>query len=614
MSTLSIKSIIEKSGWTLLCALLLMGAAFYNTFPLVTTDSGVYILSGFKKFVPLDRPIVYGMFVRHASLAASLWFTIFFQSLILSYVVWHAINSFANASVGRMGKVLIILILVFFTGISWYASQIMPDIFTSIGILALLLLLCTPGTLFRNIFLSIFLAGAALMHNSNLLQFSLLLLVILPVAIRSRLFRNGIIRWSRYILLISVITASWFIAPVINYMVDGEYRTTGTPHAFLVAKYIENGILDRYLRENCPSSLVTAIPDSGLYYIWARHSDKVLDIARASKEEGAIVHQWGFVGSLNQQFYIVKVAPEYYKIISKNSLKCIEVALKDTGTKGMPMVQGNFTGSDNQLFSFASLDGSDKWFIRNKQTGKEIDIARVSKDDGAEATQWTHTGGTNQQFVIVKYPDCLCVFKDSLPSSAVTFLWTPNGYFQKTGGWYHSREEYSKIMNKILLSPKYLSANIGAALLGTIQQLTMIDMGDNFGGYDKDSSPGAAIDKYLNNELKPFLNSKQNKWVLVLKENNSRLFLLNIFSLFVLICFFGIRWLRRSVGTLFSYFILFTLLGILCNAFVTGALANVLERLECRVIWLVPMLALILVANYFVPAIRKYVSEKGVGL
>lgn len=59
-----------------LSVILLIMPAIVNGYPLVYSDSGTYIGSGFEGIVPVDRPIAYGLFVRHISVAYSLWFVI----------------------------------------------------------------------------------------------------------------------------------------------------------------------------------------------------------------------------------------------------------------------------------------------------------------------------------------------------------------------------------------------------------------------------------------------------------------------------------------------------------------------------------------------------------
>jgi len=601
---------LQKIGWTLLGTLLLLGAGLYNGYPLVTSDTGTYIMSGFKPYIPADRPVVYGLFVRHSSMFSSFWFTIIAQSLILSYVLWQVLNLFSSASLGRTSRLAIILLLVFFTGISWYSSQLMPDIFTAIGILAMAVFLFSEVNLFRDILLSIFVVASSLMHNSNLLLNTMLVVLAFLFAIRQKLFREGIIRKRRMIVLFSLMVASWLIAPAVNYLIGDSYRLTGTPHAFLVGKTIENGTMDRYLKAHCDSIVMKTLPDSGLYHIFAKHSDKFLDVESQSFRNGARLHQWEFLNASNQQFYILKVSKGYYKIISKNSNKCLEVPLKDTAKLGAILVQNIYSGTDNQLFSFKKIDWQDYWMIANKASNLQVDIAGLSTENGAFATQWTYTGADNQQFAIARVPGCLCLFKDKLPNTAIRFLWEPNSVFAKTGGWSRSKDEYNSILRSIYLSPRYLGSNVGNAILSTLEQLTRIEIGDGFGGYDEKSAPSTAIDATIKSDLKPFSNSRENRWSLNLTEANNRQYMLMVFSLIVLVCFFRISKLRRTISDKFRLFIYFSFLAIVLNAFVTGAMANVLDRLQCRVVWFIPMIAFILLFNVLSPYLKKIISER----
>lgn len=58
-------------------ALLLLFPAFYNGYPLINADVGTYLHSGFKLFIPDDRPVVYGLVLRFFSLNGwSLWLAV----------------------------------------------------------------------------------------------------------------------------------------------------------------------------------------------------------------------------------------------------------------------------------------------------------------------------------------------------------------------------------------------------------------------------------------------------------------------------------------------------------------------------------------------------------
>ena len=43
--------------------------ALKNGYPILFSDSGTYLSSGHSGYVPVDRPILYGIFVRHISLS-----------------------------------------------------------------------------------------------------------------------------------------------------------------------------------------------------------------------------------------------------------------------------------------------------------------------------------------------------------------------------------------------------------------------------------------------------------------------------------------------------------------------------------------------------------------
>jgi hypothetical protein len=67
--------------------------AWYNRFPLTYSDTGTYIIHGFETKIPVDRPIYYCLFIRHISMAASLWFVILTQGIFLSYLLYRFMDS-----------------------------------------------------------------------------------------------------------------------------------------------------------------------------------------------------------------------------------------------------------------------------------------------------------------------------------------------------------------------------------------------------------------------------------------------------------------------------------------------------------------------------------------
>lgn len=122
-------------------AFFLMFDAFYNGFPIVYSDSSTYIVSGFGLDMPMDRPLLYGILLRIFSLSGvSLWFVIFFQALIISYLIFQLIELFLGRKESKY-TLLVILFLSLFTGLSWVVSQLMADVFTPIALLCAIIII-----------------------------------------------------------------------------------------------------------------------------------------------------------------------------------------------------------------------------------------------------------------------------------------------------------------------------------------------------------------------------------------------------------------------------------------------------------------------------------------
>ena len=149
MIKINIEKPIVKKFKKYLIALFLLSICFvliwpalYNGYPLVYSDTGTYIAAGYTKEVPVDRPIIYCLFVRHMSLSHSLWFVLIAQVILVVYVIYMLVRRFAVKNVLLLST-LIVLVLSFTTSISTYTSQIMPDIFSALSIIGMALLFTT---------------------------------------------------------------------------------------------------------------------------------------------------------------------------------------------------------------------------------------------------------------------------------------------------------------------------------------------------------------------------------------------------------------------------------------------------------------------------------------
>ncbi|OWP64655.1 hypothetical protein CDA63_02535 [Hymenobacter amundsenii] len=246
---------IRRAGttffWLLLAALVLISAGLYNGFPLVTSDSGTYLNSAINRTVPDDRPLTYGLWVLVTGLRKTLWLVIFAQGLLLAALLWRTMSAFAPRLRHPAGRLALVAGVAWLTGVAWYSSQLMPDIFTAIGLLALALLLLSRPAVAERLALLAVLLLAAIMHSSNLLTLLLTVLAVGAVAWGQHLFRRGIVHRPTWWLTLAVTLAGWLVLPALHAGFGGGFTLSRASSAFLVARLSESGVLEKYLADNC---------------------------------------------------------------------------------------------------------------------------------------------------------------------------------------------------------------------------------------------------------------------------------------------------------------------------------------------------------------------------
>jgi len=251
---------VKKSYWWV-CLHIIVGSlilcfyAFYNNYPLVYPDTGTYIISGFDGEVYVDRPLAYGLLIRHISLARTLWLVIWFQGLVVSYLIFRTIKLLNNSKYHLTVYYATVIVLTLFTGVSVHVSQLIPDIFTAVSVLSLFLLLFDKkrSWLGQTILLLLLLIGM-IVHNSHLLIITGLLIVItLYYIFWIRTKFSGLIMSRQLIITWLIVISSWFLMPAIHYIYGGDYKISKGSHVFLMARMREAGVLEDYLEKNCES-------------------------------------------------------------------------------------------------------------------------------------------------------------------------------------------------------------------------------------------------------------------------------------------------------------------------------------------------------------------------
>lgn len=226
---------------------------FYNYFPLVFFDTGAYIASGFKNEVPMDRPIFYGLFIRHVSLAESLWLVIFCQGVLTALMIYFSFKYLSNLKNFLVPFFCYIILITFFTGASVNVSELIPDIFTPVFLLGLGVLLFSSTINRRDlIIISLVLCFSISVHNSHFLIAGIFM-ALFTAMFGFRKFRPILtfISPQRIILIWSLIVSTYFVSATVNYSLNAGFAVSKTSSIFLMGRLNETDILYEYLGENC---------------------------------------------------------------------------------------------------------------------------------------------------------------------------------------------------------------------------------------------------------------------------------------------------------------------------------------------------------------------------
>ena len=235
-----------RASWlnVILGTLILSFGAFFNWFPFFTGDTSVYLQAGFENYVPSERPVFYGWFLRFSSLGFSLWLPALMQSLALAYLLLELIALIwpeANSKV----KLLCLFLIAIISSVWWESSKLIPDPFVAILSLSLLLLFLGNNGRIKALFLWFLVVLSAWMHLSHLA----VLLGITAVVLVFNLF--GTRKKKLVFPLVLTCLISFLGLSLSNLFLEGQFQVAESNKVFLLGKLNESGVLDLYLEEEC---------------------------------------------------------------------------------------------------------------------------------------------------------------------------------------------------------------------------------------------------------------------------------------------------------------------------------------------------------------------------
>jgi hypothetical protein len=138
------------------------------------------------------------------------------------------------------------------------------------------------------------------------------------------------------------------------------------------------------------------------YKIINKNSGKCLDVSGSSTADGANVQQWEYVGGDHQKWKLEAVGDGYHKICAKHSGKCLSI--EDGGTyDGANVVQKPYYGYDtdqNWRLEHVS-DSGGNYKIINNRSSKCLNVSDNSTANGANVWQWDWWNKGNQKWKLV---------------------------------------------------------------------------------------------------------------------------------------------------------------------------------------------------------------------
>jgi hypothetical protein len=231
----------------------LLMPAIVNGYPFIFADTGTYLLSAMRLQVPHDRPVFYSIFAALLHWHLSPWPIVIAQSAlvaILIRLVAKAVFNVANPWVTPIAAIA----LVIGSSLPWFSGQIVPDIFTSVLMLALLLIIFGWGrmTLAERWFALWLVPVCVAVHNANLfVPLSVLPAIGILLLVGWRPGPQAARRtfWvaSGVVLALAALVSS-------NYAARGKLVLSSASSTFLFAKMLEDGPALAVLEHECPAT------------------------------------------------------------------------------------------------------------------------------------------------------------------------------------------------------------------------------------------------------------------------------------------------------------------------------------------------------------------------
>ncbi len=259
--------------------LILIIPSLYNGYPLVHQDSGHYLNSSRSLQTHAVTPPGYVFFVRVVSWQSAIWLIAVAQAFILNLFLYFTTKSFLSGKAinYKIVHLALISLLTIFSGMGWYANLIMPDIFAAYALFGFYFLVRKESKLYVRIINGFFIFWATVSHFSNFYLIILVAVLLLVFYFSSKQIKHQINILFLLLIFPIAIAGNLFIRSY-NYYSGNGFILSRYEQGAIMAKFIEYGILEDYLRKTCPEHHFTLCDFQGKFpattgnFIWDKTS------------------------------------------------------------------------------------------------------------------------------------------------------------------------------------------------------------------------------------------------------------------------------------------------------------------------------------------------------
>ncbi|ACU75705.1 Ricin B lectin [Catenulispora acidiphila DSM 44928] len=144
----------------------------------------------------------------------------------------------------------------------------------------------------------------------------------------------------------------------------------------------------------------SSVPSAAAHVLASGADNQVVDVAKASKNDGAAIDQWPATGGANQSWNLHRASGNVFTVVSAESGECLTVSGASTSAGGA-LIQWPCSSAADQLWAFDAVgdyasSSNTSYIVRNLNSGLVVDIPKNSTVAGTALDQWTGNGGANQ--------------------------------------------------------------------------------------------------------------------------------------------------------------------------------------------------------------------------